>query len=361
VQKLTLIAAACAVAVSLYGRAAAEGPPPAAYVYPPSVYPQDGFYVGGGFMHQGLQTRFAGGVRFQNSATVSDGVVRGDSVDIAKRLSQYGFTAMAGYGFRDGAMPAWLGRNFRVQVAGWYVEGQARDSQSFQNTGANFVPGVGVVNLAGTYVTGGTTFSTNAPFGLQSDYRLVANQFRVNLVFASDIDLSPSLILTPSIGAYGGRTFINFEVSQTNFGSVRYGLHAHTDWYDIGGRIGAKITYKAAPWFLVHFGGDASLAHRHATLDASDGTTLSGVITTSTVDISRNRLAFMAAGHLGASALYGNWLIVTLMGTAEYDHRQPRFVSPSAATVGGPTSPASLGFRSVVNYRVMAEAKFRLW
>lgn len=331
-------------------------PPPAAYVYPPHVYAQDGFYIGGGFMHQGLQTRFTGGGFQVIAGAVAFGTPLGaNPADFSQRLAQYGFTASAGYVFRDGVVPPWIGRNFRVELDGWYVDGATRENGGTVPAGTNVV----LYNLAGVIPPG----SIGVLGGdMTSSLRLVASQFRVNLGVASDIDLSPNLVLTPSIAAYGGRTFINFELQQNIVGLPlpTYNLHAHTHWWDIGGKIGAKLTYKVTPWLGVHVGGDASLAHRHAQVDASDAVSFVG--TTSSIDVSRNRLAFMAAGHVGVSALYGNFLVLTVQGTAEYDHRQPRFVPPSTGgAVAAAASPATLGFKSVVNYRVMAEIKIKLW
>src|SRR5262249_11265934 len=147
-------------------------------------------------------------------------------------------------------------------------------------------------NLSGTFLAAGPL---SLPFGFQTEYRLVANQFRVHLGVASDIDLLPNLVLTPSIAAYG-RTFLNFELSQNVLAAgVNYAVHAHTHWWDIGGKIGGKLTDKVTPWLGVFVGGDASLAHRRAELDATDGANVGGPTVFSSIDVTRNRFAVMGA------------------------------------------------------------------
>ncbi len=276
-----------------------------------------------------------------------------------------GPVAAIGYAFRDGMMPAWLGTNFRVELSGWWLAG------GDTTTGSKFTPAgtAGSVTLLSGFVTASGVLGFNLTENVSATAQM--DLFRLRLRATSDMPLAPSFVLSPFIGAVGGRTHLDYSLrSDELFNGVPtllYAQNAKIRWRDIGGTAGARLTYSALPGLQLHVSGHAELVHRRATLAADDcGSTIASPATCiaffgpSSVSASANRFAVIAGGEAGITFV-GSFYQLTLAGGAEHDTRVPAIRAqtpgPAAFTTGTPASLRFIG-RTTYNGGVRLTLRF---
>ena len=306
-------------------------------------------YIGGGPQFQSF-----GMPKYNLGFPLTDAAFNdlGAQFEHSLRGNSLGGNAMIGYVF--GSLPPWLGENPRIELGGFYTAGlghsEAKTNRAF-----------GASNLLNGFNVG---FGCN-PCDWTSQLTRNVNAFRIALHGGSDFRVGPNLYPPPSIGVFGGHVRVSDELFQTfqfpGFAlgpNDNYRASSNLTWWDVGGRGKLVLTYKPAPWIAVFAGGHVDVASRHVNLAASDAY-LSGAFQSSISD-SATRLNVTAGGQIGVTFIGGNWLLVSLIGGAEYDARVPRVQRPFGGNFnvnqGTFQTPARLAFSSAINY----SAQFRI-
>lgn len=310
-------------------------------------------YIGAGPQYQSL-----GMPKYNLGFTRTDTAFNdlGAQAEHTLRAEMLGGNAVIGHVF--GTMPAWLGAHPRVELGGMIAasagESDFRTNRAFGGTQLlnGFIPAYGC-----------------NPCDWTSSLRRNAKQFRLWLMMGADHALAPEWYLTPSFGAIGGRVRVSDELRQTFAApggtpplSQHYTATTHLHWRDIGGRGKLVLTYKPRPWLALFVGGHIDLTSRRATFDGVDSY-LDG-FSRSTASDSATRFNFAGGGQFGVTFADGNWLLVSLIGAVDYDHRVPRIERPFGGNLAVNDStfqtPARIAFGSAVNYAAHLRIVVRL-
>lgn len=322
--------AAPAAAQEIYGTPGAE------------MWQQGGFYAGGGYRSNFFRIP---GFTSGTTAFLTSRILFGHNFE---RTNDFGGTGRIGYSLRDGSLPAWLGRNVRIELAGGYgVTGQTNSPP--QTVTTNWT----MVSVNGLIVVSDIDQAT-----ITSSAKVTQSAWQVLLRMTSDFDIwgEGVLLFSPSLAILGGnqdRKFSMYERFATT--NASHTVTARLDTTEIGGQLGGRFTYRANWWLAFYAGGHVTLAHRNTNLNANDcfgaGVVCNGsVFVTST---SQSRSTFVAApgGEIGAIFATGGPILLALAAGADYDYRNPGIRLPNF----GDRAPASVVYGSTVVWNVQAK------
>lgn len=249
-----------------------------------------------------------------------------------------GPTGAIGYVLPAGSVPAWLGNNFRLELAGGWQGGGGREhSTTRQRAGG------------GRYYTlTGTVFGYGFAGGATTDSALSVNhdQWKIELVAKSDYALAPRWSVTPFFAVGGGATNTRYFLRElTTFFGVGFSrqlLDERAQMWHVGARAGGQLAWQATAALKISLGGFVGFAHQEARYTGqncvgflnSEFTTcdVPGVFAaaTSAVTNSSTTLAFL--GGAGAGAAYDlGWATISLGGHFSYNSKTPGIRHPSAA------------------------------
>ena len=324
---------------------------------------QNGWYVGAGYRWQrdSLST-FDHQVFFRDTNGVFQPAHR-----IELHVIKHGPNALIGYALPDGTLPAWLGRNVRVDLGGWYVVGDGEGSSfrqgrvtAFRTTRIN-----GITNLVGA---GGGGESSRV------SVRVTTADWRLNLRAATDFTVREHvLFFSPWVAVMGGQAQSKYSQRYDDtFGQVN-ALNAKIRSDEIGAQLGGKFTVKATPWLAFNLGGFAGFLHRRAHMNGSDCFSVGGptvpcntppaaIFFTSSVSETRSRTAFVGGGEAGIAFAPGDSWQISLTGSIAYDSAVPSYRGPVAGpTTGSQGTPSGVKFTGEIGYAVMARFALKLW
>ena len=258
-----------------------------------------------------------------------------------------GFNGSVGYVHREGAYPAWLGRNLRVEVNGWWV------TANYQSSGGNFgtIPAISLIRIDG--VNSGLA---GLHLNTTSTIRAVSQQWQLALRAASDYPLSQQWFLSPEIAIIGGRQHDDYKLFESGQQTFAFSDQRIYDLNTtrIGGHGGARLTYKPINTIALHVSGYAGMVYTSASLRALEVFS-TGTPTVINVESSRTTPAFITGGQVGASVT-GGYFILSVAGGIDYTSKVAGVRVPTFAD----SAPIGIVFESAVNYHVMATLKLRL-
>jgi len=273
------------------------------------------------------------------------------------RVDSHGPQANIGYGFGDGTLPAWLGRNFRIELQG----GWGRGTGSVGGTSRSVVTAGPIA-----FDTVDRVFSAPTTVDLSFEGKLHVDRWRTELRAATDFALMPDLFLSPTIGLFGGRTGTTCElrsiVNYPAFGaSGANDVRASVNWSDvIGGTVGAALTYKATPSLAFFVSGHAGLSHRTASMNSFDCSTfvnVGGALTCAqngrVASERRTAIAFNGGGKIGVLFSAGGWFILGVTGDIDHDSRVPGYQARQNLA-NATEAAARLVFTREINHSVTA-------
>ena len=155
-----------------------------------------------------------------------------------------------GHVLRDGMLPPWLGARVRIEFEGFYRQGSSRAD------GGLFVPAnnlLNELNLLGTDVTPAAGTFVGQPSTTTMSSRIETATYQLALRLRSDFMVSPSVVLTPSIGVFGGRSVDDYTIGSfidvpalggiTNMTSTDARIRS----WRFGGDLGADLTFGQTP------------------------------------------------------------------------------------------------------------------
>ncbi|HEY7608879.1 MAG TPA: hypothetical protein VIF14_06570 [Alphaproteobacteria bacterium] len=262
-------------------------------------------------------------------------------------FNAHGLNGSIGYVYRDGAYPAWLGQNLRVEVNGWWV------TSNYQSTGGNFgtIPSISLFRIDG--VNSGIS---GAHLDTSSSIRVVAQQWQIALRAATDHPLTPQWFVSPEIAIIGGRQNDDYKLFERGVQTATFNDQRIYDVNTtrIGGQFGSRLTYKPINTVAFHVGGYVGVLHTSASLKALE------VFSTGTpvivnVNNDRSAAAFITGGQVGA-AVSGGFFTLSLVGGVDYNSKAAGVRVPTFAD----SAPISLVFDSAVNYHAMLTLKLRI-
>lgn len=268
-------------------------------------------------------------------------------VTLEPEFDAHGINGSIGYVYREGRYPAWLGRNLRVEVNGWWV------TANHLSEGGSFgtIPAISLIRIDG--VNSGLA---GAHLNTLSTIRAVSQQWQIALRAATDYPLAPLWFVTPEIVVLGGRQFDDYKLFERGQQTVMFNDQRFYDVNTtrIGGHGGARLTFKPTGTIALHVGGYAGMLHTSASLQALEVFS-TGVPLILNVSHDRSAAAFVAGGQAGAAVSAG-YFIISVVGGVDYNSkvagvRVPTFADPA---------PISLFYESRWNYHVMASLKLRL-
>jgi hypothetical protein len=310
--------------------------------------------------------------RFSSGFALSPGgfgsvTQRGLSDDKNAAFAQPGGTI--GFAFGDGTFPAWMGNRVRVAFSGSYVSGWSQTNQSFA------IPAVGSLQIA---MVGGTA-SPGAGYGgfpiFTDSLRIEREGFNLALRLASDLPMTPSLSLSPSISVFGGQTTDTYKYIANIVGTAGIGAPYNLDesirTREIGGDLGLTATWQFAPGWALNLGGTAAVVWSRSRLSASDCVNIAVTpsdacgrsnpsLVTSSGSESRSTVGFRGTGAVSISADM-RFAVLTVGGFARYDSRiagvsNPQLLATSLATqLTGPARifyDSGFAFGGMLNLRV---------
>jgi hypothetical protein len=332
---------ACAYAADMPVKA----PPVAAAAY------ADGFYIwlDGSYQSVRLPTFDLGWRTISPALVVINGGTAFESYD--PRATGAGVAGAVGYVFRDGTFPAAFGSNVRLELGASYIHALVTQSAASPTPQGGYIVTLDGLNPAA--VGGGMTSSST----LSTDFAA----WQVNLKAAGDLKFGTTTV-TPSLAAFAGNTRNRQNFLQSIAGPVftpaTYQADARTRWTDFGARLGLDTKFEITPWAALGLGGYVGLAGRHASLSASDVSTLQSpapgggtIVNTSAIAADADTTPFLANAE--ASLTLTPRPRVTLRGFVglNYDSRVPGIAAPflnGPCCAGG--TPAGIKFQQETSY-----------
>lgn len=282
----------------------------------------------------------------------------GPQTVIGARALAVGPDGTLGYVLPDGTLPAWLGRNFRVEAEGGWQGGRVtRTVQSaFVGGLGRFFPVTGIAIPFG-FVNGGNT---------QSSLLVRTSQWQVGLTGKSDYNLTPTFLVSPFVQVFGGSARANYDLYD-RFNIAGFGFSDNVraerlQTWQIGGKLGANLVWEITHFARVNFGGHVGLSYQRANYSGLEcisvlngipncpaGTgTLSAFIFRASG--SGSQIGFLGGAEIGASYSF-DWLIVSLAGGWRYNSATPGIRNPS------PTSPGPAGVAFTGEHTLSAQIK----
>jgi hypothetical protein len=329
---LTIVAAACC---ALPAHAQDDLWAPGAEMLVPGSW-----YFGSGYRYQTIKLP-----RIDNAMRALPNP--GALATLEPEFSANGFNASVGYVYRESVYPAWLGRNLRVEVNGWWATG------NYQSSGGDFgtIPAISLIRIDGL-----NSGLAGLHLNTTSSIRVVSQQWQLALRAATDYPLSQQWFLSPEIAIIGGRQLDDYKLFESGQQTAAFNDQRIYDLNTtrIGGHGGARLTYKPISTIALHVSGYAGMVHTSASLRALEVFS-TGTPVVINVESNRSTPAFITGGQVGASVT-GGYFILSVAGGIDYTSKVAGVRVPTFADV----APISIVFDSAVNYHVMATLKLRL-
>lgn len=341
-----LIAAVSAVAIATATHAAEL--PAKALVAPAAVNSQAGVYiwVDGAYESIPLPTYNIGS---QRAASVAPLVLLGPLQTYDPRVTGASVAGGIGYVFPYGTF--W-GDRFRVELNAKIT--RANDSES----GRNLATLIMRSNLNGAAV------STSGPGFLQlSSLTTEYQAWHTGAMAATDFRFA-TVLLTPSITVFGGRSYIAqdfFEISADLAGNPSsfeaYAATSTLRWTDIGAKFGLEARAELTPILGVGLKGSVGVANRSVDLNAHDapGFVLSLFFPPAVIDTSTNTVPFLANGEASIFVKSpSSDTMLRVFGGINYDSRMPGISAPVilSSVPGTPGIPAGIKFETATSFYV---------
>jgi hypothetical protein len=353
-MKTALLTSAVLLALTLSGpgRAAdlvTKAPPP-----PPN--PSSGkFYVwlDGSYQSQGLPQVDLG---FTHLVFPPGGPLNQNAGPVATfkpRVDGAGFNGTLGYAFTPGILPAYLGSNARIELAGSYVTASATQSNSTV-LGTAALPGT----VAFQHVNGALSFflicgadPCPTATSLQTHY----DAWRLHARAASDFAFG-AVTVTPSVKIFGGQSKNEQTLNQVvNFvtlvGSTSLIENASERSRDIGSMLGVNGRYDINQWLSFNLGGEVGVAYRRINLFATDKA--SGSSTVGQFATDSNKTPFLANAEASLVAKPFARTAIKVFGGVTYDNRVAGIAAQNYTGVlfnNNPTTPVSVRTSAELGY-----------
>ncbi len=274
-----------------------------------------------------------------------------------------------GYVFRTGTFPAWMGERVRVSVGGATWSGQA--TETVERSVPSGVEAVNVLSVSGTDNLGFGFQTFGDRVRLRTDYEA----FELALRLASDMRLGPRLVVSPSVGVFGGQSTEDyfFLYGLIIVGGDRVGFIRETNrTWRVGGDVGLQATYWLLDNLGLSLGGRAGVVYLRTNMKGHDCFAQPSqppftVCTTptfgfrTTVSDSASAVGFRGTVNLGLH-LDSGWLQFSLVGFATYETDVPGIRNPSSGSAR-PTNqfgPARIRYSVGHSYGAMATIRVLL-
>jgi hypothetical protein len=340
-----LIGFACAVALAPTSYAAEPEKTP---VFPAAIQSQaNNAYVWVDGAYESLPLPgYDGGS--QRAASTIPFVNLGPIQNYAPRVSGATVSGGLGYVFPHGTF--W-GDRFRVELDGKITH--ANDHQSASNLATLIVRS----NLAGVAVS-----SSGGGFLQLSKLSTEYQAWQAGVKAASDFRWG-SVLLTPSIMVFGGRSYVSqdfFEVSADLAGNPSavesYAASSSLRWTDWGAKFGLEANTDLMPGLGVGLKGNVGFAARDVRLSAYDspGFVLSLFFPPAVINTDASTVPFLAnaEGNVYIKSPSANAVLRFFAGI-NYDSRVPGMSAPViTSATGGPGIPAGIKFEAETSFYV---------
>lgn len=270
-----------------------------------------------------------------------------------------------GYVLPDGTLPAWMGRSVRVSLTGAYVGGYGSSQSSILVSPSAQVYQTSVDGRFGA----GTGIGT--PALLTDRIKIDQDGFELALRIASDMPIGPGLVISPSLGVFGGYSKTTFDHTGKYFlptlalNAAAHSINEELSTMKVGLDVGLGVTWR--PWsnIALSMAGRAGMVWKRAQLDASDcyqfgigisecttpqGAPFTGLQFATSTDDEASKFGF--AGSVYLAATYdGGWVVLTVGGFFGWESAVAGVRNPvnsvGIAAVGSQIArPASVQFGS---------------
>jgi hypothetical protein len=311
-----------------------------------------GFYIWSGSDYQSINLpRYNLGP----STQVGTSAVYGSQiVNLDPRATGYGLSGGIGYTLPFGTLPAWVGRNVRVEFGGSYVDAAAKTNGSAQyptpsGGGSNFI----LLNNTNVFPTNyGCIGLCNTTSALSSSY----SSWQINGRIVSDFALG-AFTLSPSLAVFGGNSHNDQSLAVINNNGFSpsfldsYVASTQLHWADVGLKAGLKATIDVTKSIKIGFGSSVGVADRNVQLAGTDlYTSIGGAPYSlgSSIGLSASRAALLA--NLEASLEFRPWRAVALKAFAglNFDNSVPGIQAPNYNTTS--IIPGSINFQRETSY-----------
>jgi hypothetical protein len=309
--------------------------------------PADGGYPGASMIRAGSWYISAGGGFDYMKLPRYDGNVftAGNSaptISFEPKVFAGGPDATLGYIFKDGTMPAWMGRNFRLEFGFLYRKGAKSSTATNQSAGGGTIFQVDGTSTAFAFGPNGSTQGS-----LSADH----SRWQLALTARSDYKVAPAWLLSPFISIHGGmgdtdytgriRSFVATAAAGAVFQDSLM-FESVKSWH-VGFRTGVNLVWKIRHDLRLYVGGFGGLAYQHSSYNGTscqgaNSVSLSScsgnLVARATASDSASTIAFVGGVTAGARWRIGR-LIVALSGGFRYNTAMPGIRHPS------PSNPAA--------------------
>ncbi len=253
--------------------------------------------------------------------------------------------ATLGYIFRDGAMPAWMGRQVRLELGFLYRIGKKTSTETNQSVSAGTI-----FQVDGTSTGFGFGLTGSARGALSADH----NRWQLSLTARSDYKVAPSWIISPFVSIHGGQANTDYDGRIRSFVATRVAGTVFQDslmfesvrtWH-LGLRGGANLVWKVTHGMRLYVGGYAGFAYQRSRYNGTSCQGANGVplnnctgnlVARGSASDTASTVAFVTGVTAGVRYRLGP-VIVALTGAFNYNSAMPGIRHPSP----GNTSAASL-------------------
>lgn len=259
-----------------------------------------------------------------------------------------------GFVFRDGTLPAWLGRRVRVGLYGstFHAAGTSHESARFE-AGSSFA----------MYGVDGRRFAaltTTVGGALVEDLKVVREGFQIGFKAESEFAIARDVKITPFVAVFGGHlsdsyTLIGGVVFDSG-GVAPIALSERLRTREFGGHVGARMTWRFHRALALNFGGTAGpvwlRTRMHALNCFNSGATFAPecgpsnpTFRTTTATDSASATGFRGTATLGISAVL-HPAVASLGGFMRFDTHIPGVENPQSADPGyfGALAPARVRY-----------------
>ena len=268
----------------------------------------------------------------------------GDSVlDVSPNVLSAGPSGRIGYIFPSPP----IGQNFRVEVSGAYITGDATDTEVKGGSGITVVAIDGSAAVTGS----GAPFTTVAT--LKTEY----DQYEIAARVLTDFPLAPDVTVTPSVAFFGGKAettyFADEEITRIAGGFFEEFVNESTRTRRLGGELRGDLSFELAPnTTTLNLGVGVQVVNMRTKLkgndcgDSGSGGGCDGALFLTTVTDTDTEWSYNAGLSAGVTQAVFPWMELTLAGIARFESDVPGIRNPTAANL----APASTKYDSAVHY-----------
>ena len=288
--------------------------------------------AGGGFDYMKLP-RYDGNVFTAGNAA--------PTISFEPKVFAGGPDVTLGYMFPDGKLPAWLGRNFRLEFGFLYRRGSKSVTETNRSQSAGTIFQIDGASTAFGFGAGGST---------QGSLSAEHDRWQLSLTARTDYKLAPAWIISPFVGIHGGMGNTDYDSRIRAFVATRVAGAVTQDtlmfetvrsWH-VGLRAGANLVWKVRHDMRLYLGGYAGVAWQRSRYS---GTSCLSAVGATLTSCSGNLAARASAadtasavGFVGGVTAGMRWrlgrIIVALNMGLRYNSAMPgvRHPSPSNAS-----------------------------